>query len=204
MAEPAHSLVLPERDDARAWPAPGKWTYDDYRLLPDDGQRYEVIRGFLYVSPAPSVVHQRTVGRLFRELDRFVSDHGLGEVLMAPLDVLLPRGIATPVQPDLVFFRTGNEPSANALNFQGVPDLVIEVLSPSSRRLDLGVKLAAFRDVGVPEAWFADPQARTILAYGLSEDGRSYVELNRDTAGEAVVSRVLPDLRLEVSKVFPR
>jgi Uma2 family endonuclease len=204
MAEPAHPLVLPERDDARAWPAPGEWTYEDYRLLPDDGRRYEVIRGFLYVSPSPSVLHQRAVSRLFRHLDRFVGDYGMGEVLVAPVDVLLPRGIATPVQPDLVFFRPGNEPAADALNFQGVPDLVVEVLSPRTRRVDLGVKLAAYRDAGVPEVWFADPPPRTILVYGLSEDGKDYVELSRGGVGDTVISRVLPGLRLEVSKIFPR
>jgi Uma2 family endonuclease len=203
MAEPAHPLVLPEREDARAWPAPGEWTYADYRHLPDDGRRYEVIRGFLHVSPSPSIVHQRTVGRLFRELDSFVVDHGLGEVLVAPVDILLPRGIASPVQPDLLFFRTGNEPDAQALNFQGVPDLIVEVLSPGTRRLDQGVKLPAYRDAGVPEVWLADPHPRTIAVHGLSEDGKSYIELSRGGVGESVVSRLLPGLRLKVSKIFP-
>ena len=204
MAEPAHRLILPEREDARAWPAPGQWTYEDYRQLPDDGQRYEVIRGFLYVSPAPSILHQRTVSRLFRLLDRFVLDQDLGEVLVAPVDVLLPRGITSPVQPDLIFFRKGNEPSEQALNFQGIPDLVVEVLSPRTRRLNLTVKLAAYRDAGVPEVWFADPQPRSLSIHALSEDGKTYVELSRGGGGKAIVSRVLPGLQLEISKVFPR
>jgi Uma2 family endonuclease len=204
MAEPAHSLALPEREDDRNWPVPGQWTYEDYRLLPDDGRRYEVIRGFLYVSPSPSIIHQRTVSRLFRVLDGFVLDHGLGEVLVAPVDVLLPGGITSPVQPDLIFFRTGNEPAEQALNFQGVPDLVVEVLSPRTRRLDLTVKLAAYRDAGVPEVWFADPPPRTISVHGLSEDRKSYVELSRGGVGTAIVSQVLPGLQLEVSKAFPR
>lgn len=196
------ALVFPEREDAGSWPAPGQWTYADYRRLPDDGRRYEVIRGFLYVSPAPSITHQRALGELFAKLRFFVLAEGLGEVLVAPVNVLLPKEIAAPVQPDLVFFRTGNEPGAQALSFQGVPDLVVEVLSPGTRRVDLGVKLAAYLEAGVPEAWFVDPQPRTVLVYGLSEDGKSYVELSRGGAGESVVSQVLPGLRLEVSEIF--
>ncbi|HEX9940852.1 MAG TPA: Uma2 family endonuclease [Thermoanaerobaculia bacterium] len=88
------------------------------------------------------------------------------------------------------------------MNFQGVPDLVVEVLSPRTRRLDLGVKLAAYRDAGVPEVWFADPQPRTISVHGLSGDGKSYVELSRGAVGESVVSRLLPGLRLAVSKIL--
>jgi Uma2 family endonuclease len=202
MAEPVRPLNLPDRDGARSWPVQGEWTYEDYCQLPDDGQRYEVIRGYLYVSPAPSTLHQRTVQRLSRALDRIASDQQLGEVFTAPLDVVLPRGIATPVQPDLMFFRRGNLPPADAPSFQGVPDLVIEVLSPSTRRLDLRVKLAAYRDAGVPEVWLADPQARTLAVHGLGEDGKRYLEISRGGDGEAVVSRVLPNLRVEVSEIF--
>jgi Uma2 family endonuclease len=202
MAEPVKPLILPERRKPGSWPAPGEWTYEDYKLLPDDGRRYEVIRGVLYVSPAPSIVHQRTVSRLFRALDRFVMGHALGELLVAPLDILLPKGIASPVQPDLVFFRAGNEPADDAQNFQGVPDLVIEVLSPRTRRLDLNVKLAAYLEAGVPEVWFADSRPRTLSIYGLSEDGKSYVELSKGRQGESVASRLL-GLRLEVSEIFP-
>jgi Uma2 family endonuclease len=204
MSEPARPLTLPEREGARSWPAQGRWTYDDYRQLPSDGQRYEVIRGHLYVSPAPSTDHQRCVVRLFRKLDRFASEHGLGEVFSAPYDILLPRGISAPIQPDLMFFRTGNEPRSGTPNFQGVPDLVVEVLSPGTRHLDIRIKLPAYRDAGVPEVWFADPQARTLTVYGLGQDGKSYVELSRGGPGDAVTSRVLPGLRIEISEIFPR
>ena len=202
MAEPARPLSLPERDDARSWPAQGMWTYEDYRRLPDDGRRYEVIRGHLYVSPAPSTLHQRTVQRFSRALDSFVSGRGLGEVFTAPLDVLLPAGIASPVQPDLMFFRKGNLPPADAPNFQGVPDLVIEVLSPRTRRFDLDVKLSAYQEAGVPEIWFADPKRRAIVVHGLSEDRKSYVEVSRGGEWETVTSRILPGLWVEVSEIF--
>lgn len=204
MAQPApRPQVFPEPEGG-PWPAPGKWTYADYRRLPDDGQRYEVIRGHLYVSPAPSTIHQRTLSRLNRVLDRFVLDHGLGEVFFAPFDILLPEGIGEPVQPDLVFIRAGKEPGDDTQNFQGVPDLVVEVLSPSTRRYDLGTKLGAYLEAGIPEVWFADPVAATVRVHGLSEDRKRYLELSRGGRGESVTSRVLPGLRVAVSEIFPR
>jgi Uma2 family endonuclease len=204
MSVPARPLVFPEREDAGSWPAPGQWTYADYCRLPDDGRRYEVIRGVLYVSPAPSLPHQRALALLFVKLHSFVLAAGLGEVLFAPVDVLLPREIAAPVQPDLMFFRTGNQPGAEAMNFKGAPDLVVEILSPSTRRLDRGIKLAAYRDAGVPEFWLADPRLGTLSIFGLGEDGKGYVELSHGGVGEAVESRVLPGLRIAVSEIFPR
>lgn len=204
MAKPAYPLELPEREDTRSWPAQGEWTYEDYCHLPDDGRRYEVIRGHLYVSPAPKITHQRAAGELYSQIRQWVLAQDCGEVLYAPVDILLPEGIASPVQPDIVFFRTGNQPGTDAPNFQGVPDLIVEVFSPGTWRVDLNVKLPAYRDAGVPEVWFANPQQRTIVVYGLSEDGKSYAEVSRGGDGDAVESRVLPGLRIAVSEVFPK
>ncbi|MEO6195795.1 MAG: Uma2 family endonuclease [Thermoanaerobaculia bacterium] len=204
MAQPApRPQVLPEREGG-PWPAPGKWTYADYRRLPDDGRRYEVIRGYLYVSPSPSALHQRALSRLFSRLDRFVRDQNLGEVFFAPFDILLPHRIAEPVQPDLVVIRAGEEPGEQDLNFQGVPALVVEVLSPGTRRYDLGTKLGAYLEAGIPEVWLTDPVAATIWVHGLSEDRKRYLDLSRGGRGESVASRALPGLRVAVSEIFPR
>jgi len=203
MAQPApNSQVLPEPEGA-PWPAPGKWTYADYLRLPDDGRRNEIIRGYLHVSPTPPVIHQRAVTRLFKRFDAFVFDYELGEIFVSPVDILLPKGIAEPVQPDLVFIRAGEEPGDDTQNFQGVPGLVVEVLSPSTRRYDLGTKLGAYLEAGIPEVWFADPVAATIRVHGLSEDRKRYLELSRGGRGEWVTSRVLPGLRIAVSEIFP-
>lgn len=193
---------LPQREDGRPWPAQGEWTFEDYCLIPNDGQRYEVIRGRLYVSPVPPIHHQRVLGRLLGRLDDFVRAHASGEILPGPLDVVLPQDIASPVQPDVLGFRTGNEPSADAEHVQGAPDLIVEVSSPETRQLDLEIKLPAYRDARVPEAWFADTQQRTIVVYGLSEDGKSYVEISRGGDGDVVESRVLAGLRIAVSEIF--
>jgi len=199
MAQPAFPLS-PE-DAGRTWPVQGQWTYDDYLRLPDDGRRYEVIHGLLYVTPAPNYDHQFSVSQSFRLLGNFVHEGRLGIVLTSPFDVRLP-GIASPVQPDLVFFRTGNQPRKGAGSFEGVPDLVVEVLSPATRRLDQDVKLAAYRDAGVPEYWLIDPRMEWVLVYLLSADRRRYVEHARGNKGDVIASAVLPGFRLAVSDLF--
>jgi Uma2 family endonuclease len=203
MAEPAYRRSLPDRGDGRTWPAQGEWTYDDYARLPDDGNRYEVIRGFLYVTPAPNYKHQFVVVKLIRSFDQFVSERELGVVLSAPFDILLPLGAASPVEPDLVFFRTGNTPEWGDRHFAGVPDLVVEVLSPSTRSRDRRTKLRAYQEAGVPEYWLVDPDLRTVLVYAL-QPGRGYIERCRGGVGERMTSSVLPGFELEVAGLFPR
>ncbi|HKI01704.1 MAG TPA: Uma2 family endonuclease [Thermoanaerobaculia bacterium] len=203
MAHSAHSLALPWNGDDRAWPAQGQWTYADYARLPDDGRRYEVIRGHLYVTPAPGFDHQYVISRLHLTFGRFVDENQLGIVLGAPFDVLLPDGIATPVQPDMVFLRTGNQPRSGDKNFQGVPDLVIEVESPSTRKRDRTIKLEAYRDAGVSEYWRLEPRPRTVTVLALSEDGSRYVEVASYGAGETVRSTVLSGLAISVDSLFP-
>jgi Uma2 family endonuclease len=198
MTEPAYRLDLPETEN---WPRQGDWTYEDYLRLPDDGNRYEVLRGTLYVTAAPYLKHQFSVTELSWRLGGFVRENGLGRVLWAPLDVKLPAGIASPVQPDIVFFRTENEPRWDMGYFEGVPDLVCEVLSPSTSHRDRRIKLRAYQDAGVPEYWMADPDRRTVLVHVL-EKGR-YVELCRGGIGERVRSSVLPGFELEVAGLFP-
>jgi Uma2 family endonuclease len=204
MTEPAYPLAFPEKDDGPSWPGQGNWTYESYRRLPDDGRRYEVIRGYLYVTPAPVYDHQFAVWQLSRLLGNFVVENDLGVLLLAPFDIRLPGGIASPIQPDLAFVRTANQPRPGDGSFAGVPDLVVEVLSPGTRRFDRTVKLAAYRDAGVPEVWFADPMPRRFQVLALSPDDKEYVERGVFGPGEAIASPVLPGLRLEVDRIFPR
>jgi Uma2 family endonuclease len=200
MSEPAHPLTFLD-DGETAWPAQGHWTYEDYLRLPDDGRRYEVIRGVLYVSPAPRFDHQYAVTQLFRTVDRFVCDKGLGLFLTAPFDVILGN-IATPVEPDFLFFRAGREPHAEDPNFEGAPDLIVEVLSPGSYRYDQRIKFKAYEESGVPEYWLVDPRARTAVIYVLGEGGR-YAEFSRGGERETVRSRVLEGFSLGVADLFP-
>lgn len=201
VAEPSIPRSEAHASDSQ-WPAPGRWTYADYQRLPDDGRRYEVIRGNLYVTPAPGFDHQSTASELYFRLAAFVRDEELGTILFAPFDVLL-ADLASPVQPDLVFFRKGNQPRPGDSRFEGTPDLVIEILSPSTSRRDLHVKLGAYEDAGVPEYWIVDPKSRSVAVFALPEGGMEYEEIGRHVPGESVGSRVLEGLELDLDGVFP-
>ena len=113
---------------------------------------------------------------------------------------MLPTGIATPVQPDVMFFRKGNEPRWGSSNYEGVPDLIAEILSPSTRRRDQTIKMDAYRDAGVPEYWLVDPAAQTVVVYVL--DQGKYAELVRGGAGDEVWSFVIPSFRVRVDDLF--
>lgn len=203
MAQPAYPLTLLE-DDGQTWPEQGDWTYEDYLRLPEDGRRYEVLRGVLYVTPSPIYDHQFSVVNLTLELGSFIRKGDLGVLLVAPFDIRLPQRLADPVEPDLMFFRKGNEPRRGDKSFTGVPDLVIEVLSPGTSRLDKRIKMSIYREAGIPEYWLVDPATRTVVIHRISDDGRRYVEHARGETGDVVGSTVLAGLRLSVSEIFPR
>ena len=136
------------------------WTYDDLRRLPDDGNRYETVDGVLLVTPSPAIVHQSVVTRLVVELDRALWRPRIARVFAAPTDVVL-----SPVRtiiPDLVVVRMERSEIIDRLAIKGVPDLVVEILSPSSVKHDRKTKLDLYGKVGVPEYWIVDPIARTI------------------------------------------
>ncbi|HYO13524.1 MAG TPA: Uma2 family endonuclease [Thermoanaerobaculia bacterium] len=106
-----------------------------------------------------------------------------------------------PLQPDILFFHTSNEPPPGAPRFEGVPDLIVEVLSPGTRRRDEGIKLETYEEARDPESWLVDPRNRLVRVYVLT--GGRYTELGRFAEGEIVRSRVLPELRLRVGDLFP-
>ena len=173
-------------------------TYDDLRDMPDDGQRYEIIGGELKVTPAPTSGHQRVLRRLVRMLDDYANQFNAGEVFFAPFDVVLSRNDA--VEPDLVFLsaarpRVPNED--NSINY--APDLVAEVISPSSRRVDRVGKMALYARSGVPEYWIADPGDRTVVVNHLQ--GEDYVPVAPDADGW-LVSPTLSGLRIHPAEVF--
>ncbi|HEX5054078.1 MAG TPA: Uma2 family endonuclease, partial [Planctomycetota bacterium] len=130
------------------------WTYADYCRIPPDRYRHELIDGRHFVTPAPSPYHQTIQARLLYELMRLVEKTGLGRVLAAPLDVHLGRG--TLVQPDLVVLRARNRSIIGDKKLTGVPDLLVEILSPSRRSYDRRTKRARYERAGVGEFWLVD------------------------------------------------
>jgi Uma2 family endonuclease len=144
---------------------PGTLTYEDYCALPDDGLRYEIIEGFLFSEPSPRRSHQQVAGNLFVILRTHVREHGLGEVFIAPFDVILDR--QTVVVPDLVFVARQRAGVVTERAVEGAPDLIIEILSPGTARRDRVAKLNAYARWGVPHYWLVDPLARTLEAFEL-------------------------------------
>lgn len=138
-------------------------TYHDYAALPDDGRRYEIHDGELSVTPAPSPQHQRCAANLFRILDTHVRAHGLGEVLFAPLDVILSDTAI--VQPDLVYLASDRLSAISRRGIEGPPALAVEILSPSTTAIDRDIKHRLYARHGVPYFWLVDPDARVIEAY---------------------------------------
>ncbi len=136
-----------------------QWTVDDLQDLPDDGQRYEVIDGELFVTPAPSLIHQRALGVLHRIIADYLEGEPVGYVYFAPADVIFSpkRG----VQPDLLILPGVGGRSPRSFDEVKRLLLAVEALSPSTARLDRVVKRALYRDEGVPEFWIVDLDSRT-------------------------------------------
>ena len=201
MLAPAIPNDLRKPDNASSWPEQGKWTYDDYLHLPDDGRIYEIIEGVLYVNAAPSYDHQHTVNKINFALLKYTDAHQLGEIIIAPFEVHLPT-IAKPVQPDIIFIPNDVALKRGAKFFVGAPKMVVEVLSPSTRRKDLMVKADAYERAGVQEYWVADVEQRSILVFALPENGREYVQAGLFLSGDNLRSDVFPELELDVASVF--
>jgi len=145
-----------------AMPAqPTEWTVEMVRDLPDDGNRYEVIDGELFVTPAPSVFHQRAVLELAYLVGPYVKTHRVGEALISPADVIVygPRKF---VQPDVFVVPLVNGLPMRAWTEVGRLLLAVEVLSPSTRHTDRGRKRTLYREKAVPEYWIVDTDERTV------------------------------------------
>jgi Uma2 family endonuclease len=182
------------------WPPQGKWTYEDYRRLPDDGWRYEIIEGELYTSPAPDPIHQESGFELMALFRDFNKKHNMGKVYIAPIDVILP-GLATPVQPDGLFIVKERLHIVKKARIEGAPDVIVEVLSPSNWLLDRREKFQAYAKGGVREYWIVNPLARTIELFVLREN--RYELIGKYGDGETVRSEVLPGFEVKVDEVCP-
>ena len=159
-------------------PAFQQWTYAEYARLPDDGNRYEVIAGELVVSPSPRPKHQRASVRLSFALEGFTQTSGLGEIYAAPTDVLLSDGDY--LVPDLVFVRRERAGIISERAIESAPDLVIEIISPSTALRDRGIKRERYALFGVPLYWVVDVELRQIEVYRLSESPYEPVEIATD------------------------
>src|SRR5437867_937442 len=147
-----------------------KYSAWDIWDTPEDGNRYEVIDGELYVSPPPGVRHQRGSARLHLLVGGYVLARQIGELFFAPIGVLLPGNMSA-VQPDLVYVANEHRGIITERGIEGTPDLIVEVLSPSTRSRDRGVKMRAYAAAGVPHYWMLDPRTSALEPYRLGDRG---------------------------------
>ena len=181
------------RDTARR-----KLTYEDYVLFPEDGQRHEIIDGEHYVSPAPTPKHQRVSMRLSSRLHVLAEENRLGEVFPAPTDVLLSRHDV--LQPDILFISNERARIVGDKNVQGAPDLVVEILSESTRKLDERIKLARYELLGVSEYWIVDPLADRVHVF--RPEGESFREAAELSDGDVLTTPLLPGLEIPLRYLF--
>lgn len=177
-----------------------KLTYEDFLGFPEDGKRHELIDGEHYVTPAPSIRHQSIVAALTHWLRAHVLEAGLGLVLPAPVDVVLSEHDV--VEPDLVFVSEERRDRVTEPNIQGAPDLVVEVLSDSTRRRDEITKRHLYELYGVREYWLIDPELETVKVWRAGERGfepRTELSLER---GDVLTTRVVPGFELPLSRLF--
>lgn len=174
-----------------------KLTYQDYVLLPDDGKRYEILDGDLYVTPSPTARHQKVSFNLELGLAQHVRAHKLGEVFHAPLDVILADDSIA--QPDILFVSNERLPIVRDWVY-GAPDLVIEILSPGTRDRDRTLKRHLYARYGVRELWLVDPEARTVETFRL--DPASETPPRRFADRDTLTSEVLPSLRLSLDTIW--
>lgn len=168
-----------------------RWTLAELHRLPDDGNKYELVRGELFVTPAPSVTHETILVRLTDILAPFVAANALGKVFH-PRAVVRFEG--SEVEPDMMVRRPHPD-----LDWDDAPtpSLVIEVLSGSTRRRDLGAKRQLYVDAGVPEYWVVDPEEKSVLVVRPGEpDYRATAQLTWTPSGAR------QSLVIEVSTMF--
>lgn len=173
-----------------------KLTYADYEKMPADGFRHEIIEGEEFMTPPPGTDHQTVVLNLAALLRAHVVSHKLGRVFVAPTAVVFSKHDA--VEPDVFFISKARASIITSKNIQGAPDLVVEVLSPSTASNDRGPKLATYDRGGVREYWIVDPTAKTveIREFGNPRRTRAYQD------DQSFKSELLSGLTMRLEDIF--
>ena len=174
------------------------FTYADYLHLPDNGKRWEIVRGELFMTPAPTTNHQRASRNLERLLDDYVIKHGLGEMFYAPTDVVFSdTDIA---QPDLLYISKERGEIITEPNIQGAPDLIVEIKSPSTKKLDTQLKRRLYARYRVREYWLVDPEDKTVEVFVLW--GRGYRLHGSYRENDVLETPMFPQLKIAIQQIF--
>jgi Uma2 family endonuclease len=193
MVQSAPQEVVVERQDSTT-----KLTYADYLRFPDDGLRHEIIDGEHYVTPSPATRHQRISRNLLHLIQTYLDTHPIGELFAAPFDALLSDFDI--VVPDLLYLSNERARFLTSKNLQGPPDLVIEILSPSTRSRDRQLKHDLYERVGVQEYWVVDPEQDRVEIFR-RHTGLFGESLAVPRTG-AITTPLLPDFELPLDRVL--
>lgn len=174
-----------------------KYTYEDYLKLPED-RDYEVIGGELVLVPRPQPYHQKVAYRLFSALEEFAVERNLGEAY-GDVDVVLGEQV---VSPDVIFITRERLAILGETNVCGAPDLVVEVVSSSTRKRDRKEKSRLYFEYGVKEYWLVDPEDR--LAEVFVPGARDWQRAGIFDETEVLVSPLLPGLEIDLKRIFRR
>ena len=178
-----------------------RFTYEDFLRFPDDGKRHEIIDGEHYVTAAPTIRHQRVSQRLFLDLGNHLRAHPhQGEAFYAPVDVVL--SFHDVVEPDLLVVTGDQSDVLTDKNVQGAPALVVEVLSPSTRKRDEQIKRRAYERLGVREYWVVDPELDLIKVFRRSGERLPRVAELSAEEHDTLETPLLPGFAIRLERLF--
>jgi len=175
-----------------------KYTYQDLLTTPEDNRRYEIFEGELVMSPAPDYGHQNAQANLFNILFSYIRKKGWGKVFAAPFDVYFDE--ETVVEPDILFISTERLHIIDGKKVNGAPDLVVELLSPSTESRDRGFKFKRYAEEGVKEYWMADAVQQTLEIYQLTPQG--FTLFAKFSGNEEAKSKLLKDLKFGLREIW--
>jgi Uma2 family endonuclease len=188
MSLPVREIEIPQKE---------VYTYADYALLPE-GAPYQLIGGKLVMTPAPTTYHQIISIRLELKFANFVNEKNLGLVLDAPIDVYF--GEKETYQPDIIFIAQDRFHVIEPARINGAPDMVVEILSPSTGYYDLKKKARTYARYGVKEYWIVDPEDKSIEVYKGQEE--KFVLDQRVEEEGKIKSLILDGLEVEAKDIF--
>ena len=174
-----------------------KWTVEDYLLLGEMNTSCQLINGELIISPAPTPYHQTISKRVFKLLDKAAEISG--DVFYAPIDLYIDK--RNVIQPDLIYVSKENVSIITNRGIEGVPDLVVEIISPSNVFTDRNTKKKKYQEIGVKEYWIIDPGNRTLEIYTNIQEDQDTPHLYLVGEGLAI-STVLPQLQFNLKEIF--
>jgi Uma2 family endonuclease len=175
-------------------------TVEDYRSLPEAGPRYQLVEGDLYMAPAPNRFHQEISRNLQVKLFLYLRDTGFGKVFDAPFDVYLDE--TNVYQPDLIVVLNDRLVILTEAGAEGAPNLVVEILSPKTRNLDLEQKRKAYPRFGVQELWIIDPESKETIQYCFASDGSASISRVDETG--SLTSLLLPGFSIAGNELYER